>query len=32
MLVFLEINGEKINITNEEIITLGLETAKGNEK
>ena len=32
MLVFLEINGEKIDITNEDIITLGLETAKGNEK
>lgn len=31
MLVFLDLNKEKLNITNEEIISLGLNTAKGNE-
>ena len=32
MLVFLDINGKKLEITNEEIIKLGLNIAKGNEK
>lgn len=32
MLVFLDINGKKLNITNEEIINLGLGIAKGNGK
>ena len=31
MLVFLDFNGKKLNITNEEIISLGLGIAKGNE-
>lgn len=31
MLVFLDLNGEKLNTTNEKIIELGLNTAKGNE-
>lgn len=29
MLVFLELNGKRLNITNEEIISLGLNTAEG---
>ena len=32
MLVFLDLNGKRLNITNEEIISLGLNTAKGMEK
>ena len=32
MFVFLDLNGKKLNITNEEIVSLGLEIAKGNEK
>lgn len=32
MLVFLDINGKKLEITNEEIVKLGLNIAKGNEK
>ena len=32
MSVFLDLNGKKLNITNEEIVSLGLEIAKGNEK
>ena len=31
-LVFLALNGKRLNITNEEIISLGLNTAKGMEK
>lgn len=31
MFVFLDLNGKKLNITNEEIVSLGLEIAKGNE-
>ena len=31
MLVFFDLNGKKLNITNEEIISLGLGIAKGNE-
>ena len=31
MLVFLDLNNKKLNITNEEIISLGLRIAKGNE-
>ena len=31
MLVFLDLNGKKFNTTNEEIISLGLNVAKGNE-
>ena len=31
MLVFLDLNGKKLNITNEEIVSLGLGIAKGNE-
>ena len=31
MLVFLDLNGKKLNITNEEIVSVGLEIAKGNE-
>ena len=30
--LFLDLNGKKLNITNEEIVSLGLRTAKGNEK
>ena len=29
MLVFLDLNGKRLNITNEEIISLGLNAAKG---
>ena len=32
MLVFLDLNKKKISITNEQIISLGLNTAKGMEK
>lgn len=32
MLVFLHLNGKKSDITNEEIVNLGLNIAKGNEK
>ena len=32
MLVFLDLNGEKLNITNEKIVLLGLGIAKGNGK
>lgn len=31
MLVFLDLNEKKLNITNEDIVSLGLEIAKGNE-
>lgn len=31
MLVFLDLNGKKLNIINEEIVSLGLGIAKGNE-
>ena len=31
MLVFLDLNGKKLNITNKEIVSLGLGIAKGNE-
>ena len=31
MLVFLDLNRKKLNTTNEEIISLGLGIAKGNE-
>ena len=31
MLVFLDLNGKKFNTINEEIISLGLNVAKGNE-
>ena len=31
MLVFLDLNGKKFHTTNEEIISLGLNVAKGNE-
>ena len=31
MLVFLDLNGKKLNITNDEIVSLGLGIAKGNE-
>lgn len=31
MLVFLDLNGKKLNITNEEIVSLGFGIAKGNE-
>lgn len=31
MLVFLDLNKKKLNITNEEIVSLGLKVAKGNE-
>ena len=31
MLVFLDLNEKKLNITNEEIVSLGLGIAKGNE-
>ena len=31
MLVFLDLNGKKLDITNEEIVSLGLGIAKGNE-
>lgn len=32
MLVFLDLNGQKLKITNKEIVDLGLSIAKGNEK
>lgn len=32
MLIFLHLNGEKLDITNEEIVALGIYIAKGNEK
>ena len=32
MLVFLDLNDKKLNITNKEIVSLGLGIAKGNEK
>lgn len=31
MLIFLDLNNKKLNITNEEIVSLGLRIAKGNE-
>ena len=31
MLVFFDLNGKKLNITNEEIVLLGLRIAKGNK-
>ena len=31
MLVFLDLNGKKLNITNDEIVALGLGIAKGHE-
>lgn len=31
MLVFLDLNGKKLNITNEKIVSLGLGIAKGHE-
>ena len=31
MLIFLDLNNKKLNITNEEIVSLGLKIAKGNE-
>ena len=31
MLVFLDLNGKKLNITNEKIVSMGLGIAKGNE-
>ena len=31
MLVFLDLNGKKLNITNEKIVSLGLEIAKGSK-
>lgn len=32
MLVFLDMNGKKLEITNEKIVEIGLNIAKGNEK
>ena len=32
MLVFLDLNGKKLNITNEEIVSLGLRIAKGSRE
>lgn len=32
MLVFLDLNGKKLNITNEDIVSLGIRIAKGKEK
>lgn len=31
MFVFLDLNGKKMNITNEKIVSLGLQIAKGND-
>nr|WP_305038462.1 type II toxin-antitoxin system death-on-curing family toxin [Fusobacterium hominis] len=31
LLVFFDLNRKKLNITNEEIVSLGLKIAKGNE-